>query len=281
MIWEGRGFSFDCEKRTLIMGILNITPDSFSDGGKYFDKNAALERGFELVKDGADILDIGGESTRPGAEPVGTSQEIDRVCPIIEALAGKIDAPISIDTYKSEVALAAIKSGATIVNDISGLHFDENMAGIVAEHGTGIVLMHIKGTPKNMQKDPEYQNLFSEIILFLKEGIDRATEAGIPKSAIVLDPGIGFGKTLEHNVGLMGNLERFAIIRRPLLLGVSRKSFIGKIIGNEVNDRIFGSAAAVAVCIAKGAHIVRVHDVKQMCEVARVADALIKANNID
>jgi len=263
------------------MGILNVTPDSFSDGGRFFDKDAAVKRGLEQVEEGADIIDIGGESTRPGAEPVSISAEIDRVCPIIEILAKELKVPISIDTYKSEVAKSAIEAGAKIVNDISGLHFDDAMAKVIADSGAGIVLTHIKGTPKYMQNNPKYQNLFPEIILYLKEGMDRASEAGIEKSAMVLDPGIGFGKTIDHNLALMGNLGRLGIIRRPILLGASRKSFIGAIIGNDVNSRLFGTAASVAVGIAKGAQIVRVHDIRQMNEVARVADAIVKANNLD
>jgi dihydropteroate synthase len=263
------------------MGVLNVTPDSFSDGGQFIDPEIALGHGIEMVEAGAQILDIGGESTRPGSEPVGTQEEIDRVCPVIEKLAAAVDVPISIDTYKSEVADAACGAGALIINDISGLHFDPKMAETALSHDAGLVLMHIKGTPQDMQVNPEYQNLFSEIILYLREGMDRAAEAGIPRNRIVLDPGIGFGKTLEHNLALIANMNRFAILRRPLLYGVSRKSFIGTLTGTEVDQRVFGTAAAVAACIVKGAQVVRVHDVKEMAQVVKIADAVARAANGD
>lgn len=279
MIWEGRGFSFDCSSRALIMGVLNVTPDSFSDGGRFFDPDAAIRHGVQMAEEGADILDIGGESTRPGSEPVKARQEIDRICPVIEKLAARVDVPISVDTYKAEVADAACRAGARIINDISGLHFDPAMTRTAVEHEAGLVLMHIKGTPREMQEDPVYQNLFSEIILYLREGMDRANEAGIPRNRIVLDPGIGFGKTLEHNLALIAGLERFAILRRPLLYGVSRKSFIGRVTGAGTDDRVFGTAAAVAACIVKGARIVRVHDVKDMKQVVMVANAIRAAAN--
>ena len=277
MIWEGKGFSFDCSSRTLLMGILNVTPDSFSDGGRFLDPETAVEHGLRMVEEGADVLDIGGESTRPGSEPVSVQEEIDRVCPIIESLAPQTDVPISIDTYKAEVAQAACRVGAKIVNDISGLHFDPKIVNVVLKYGAGLVLMHIKGTPRDMQTDPTYENLFSEIILYLKEGMDRAVEAGVLRSSIVLDPGIGFGKNLEHNLALIGNLERLTIVRRPILMGVSRKSFIGKLTDAKVDDRLPGTAAAVAACILNGAGIMRVHDVKEMVQVARITDAIVKS----
>lgn len=279
MIWEGRDFSFDCSQRSLIMGIVNVTPDSFSDGGHFFEKDKAVRQGIRLRDQGADILDIGGESTRPGSRPVSAQEEMDRVCPVIEGLASEVDVPISIDTYKSEVADQGIKSGAKIINDISGLRFDEKMPGVAVKHDAGLIIMHIKGTPRDMQKDPDYRNLFSEIIIYLEEGMSKAWEAGLERTRIALDPGIGFGKTLEHNLSIMGHLERFSIMRRPLLLGVSRKSFLGSITGEDVDNRLFGTAAAVAVCISKGAHILRVHDVKEMAEVSRVSDAIIRAEN--
>ena len=277
MIWEGRGFSFDCTQRTLLMGILNVTPDSFSDGGQFLDPQAAVNRGRELVDQGADILDVGGESTRPGSAPVGVQEEIDRVCPVIENLAANVDVPISIDTYKAAVAREGCRAGANIINDISGLHFDDDMVEAAVEHEAGLVIMHIQGTPRDMQKDPSYENLFSEIILYLKESMDRAVEAGVPRSRIVLDPGIGFGKNLKHNVGIIGNLGRFSIMRRPLLVGVSRKSFIGLLTGAEVDQRLPGTAAAAAASILNGAHILRVHDVKELGQVARVTDAIVGA----
>lgn len=277
MIWEGRGFSFDCSERTLVMGILNVTPDSFSDGGDFFPREDALNRGLEMVVQGADIIDVGGESTRPGSEPVELQEELDRVCPVIERLADTTDVPISIDTYKAKVAKEACKAGASIINDISGLHFDKEMVTVASKMQAGLVLMHIKGTPKNMQTDPRYENLFSEIILYLKDAIDRADESGIPGTRIVLDPGIGFGKKLEHNLSLIGNLERFSILRRPLLIGLSRKSFIGMITGADTDDRLHGGIAAMTAGVVKGAHIVRVHDITETVQAIRVTDSILKA----
>lgn len=274
MIWEGKGFHFDCMTRTRIMGIVNVTPDSFSDGGVNFEQEAAVKAGMEMTALGADIIDVGGESTRPGADPVSVSEEIDRVCPVIERLKVKTEALISIDTYKAEVAKAACEAGACIVNDISGLSFDREMPEVVAKTGAALIIMHIKGTPRDMQVNPTYQNLFSEIILYLKERMDLAVDNGIPRNRIVLDPGIGFGKKLKHNLAIMGNLERLSIMRRPILMGVSRKSFIGMITGAQVDDRMPGTIAAVAACIVKGAHIVRVHDVKEAVQAVKVVDAI-------
>jgi dihydropteroate synthase len=277
LIWEGKGFSFDCSNKSLVMGILNVTPDSFSDGGKFDSPDQAVRFGIEMVAKGADVLDVGGESTRPGSDPVGAQEEIDRVVPVIEALAKQTGVPISVDTTKSKVADAACSAGATIINDISGLHFDSKMTEVAARHDSGLVIMHIKGEPKTMQKSPKYENLFSEIILYLKEGMDKAGEAGIDRNRIVLDPGIGFGKTLEQNIEIIANLERFAIMRRPLLLGVSRKSFIGMVTGANVEERCYGTAAAVSSCIIKGARILRVHDVEPMVQVVKVTDAITQA----
>ncbi|MDH4231143.1 MAG: dihydropteroate synthase [Nitrospirota bacterium] len=268
-------YDLDLDKKTHIMGILNITPDSFSDGGLHFDKSSAVDHALRMVEDGADILDIGGESTRPGSEPVSLEEELSRTLPVIEALAGKITVPISIDTYKSEVALRALESGASIVNDISGMRFDPEMAGIVSRHKVPVVIMHIKGTPKNMQANPTYNALVPEIMDYFQESIRFAAKSGIPENMIILDPGIGFGKTFEHNLEIINNLDQFSLLKKPLLIGPSRKAFLGKILGGlPPHERIEGTAASVAISIMKGAHIVRVHDVRQMSRVARVADAI-------
>ncbi len=257
------------------MGVLNVTPDSFSDGGLYFEKSIAIERAKEMVEDGADIIDIGGESTRPGAEPVSLDEELNRTIPVIETLSKEIKVPISIDTYKSIVAEKAINAGASIVNDISGLRFDPEMAEVIAKHKVPVVIMHIKGTPRNMQKEPFYENLIIEIKNYLEDSINIALSAGIEKDKIIIDPGIGFGKTFEHNLEIIHKLSEFTIFGRPILIGLSRKAFIGKILNNALpRERVEGTAAAVAISIMNGANIIRVHDVKQMAMVAKVADAI-------
>ncbi len=220
-------------KKTLIMGILNVTPDSFYDGGRNFGRDKAIDKAYQLYKDGADIIDIGGESTRPGAETVSLTEEMDRVCPVIEAVAGEIDIPISIDTYKSEVAEEALKLGASIINDISGLTFDDRMAGIAARYESYIVLMHIKGSPKNMQVNPHYDNLLEEIYSFLENSKEKAVISGVDKDKIIIDPGIGFGKTLEDNYRILNNIDFFKKMGFPLLIGLSRKSLIGKLYNNR------------------------------------------------
>jgi len=270
-----RNFSFDFSRKTYVMGILNVTPDSFSDGGLFLNGSSAVERALRMEAEGADIIDIGGESTRPGSEPVSLDEELQRTIPVIEALSGRLSIPISIDTYKSEVARRAIEAGAAMVNDISGLRFDPEMAPVLSQYDIALVLMHIKGTPRNMQENPVYSDLFSEITDYLREGIETATESGIAEERIVIDPGIGFGKTLEHNLRIINNLDRLSPLGRPVLVGASRKSFIGKVLNNApVSERLEGTAAAVAVSVMKGAGIVRVHDVKEMVRVVRVADAI-------
>jgi len=268
-------FSFDFSLKTYIMGILNVTPDSFSDGGLYFNKNTAVEHALKMQDEGADIIDIGGESTRPGSEAVPVNEEIRRVVPVIEGLAKKIKIPISVDTYKSAVAKAALEAGASIVNDISGLRFDPRMPEVAARHKVPVVIMHIKGTPKNMQQNPIYKALIPEIMDYLREGIGIAQGAGIADDKIIIDPGIGFGKTVEHNLEIIKRLNEFTGFEKPILLGPSRKSFIGKILGDlPVTERLEGTAAAVAVGIFNGANIIRVHDVKEMVKVARIADGI-------
>lgn len=270
-----RNFFFDLSRKTHIMGILNVTPDSFTDGGAFYRKDSAVEHGLRMVEDGADIIDIGGESTRPGSDPVLYEEETRRTIPVIEELAKRVNVPISIDTYKADVAKKALDAGASMVNDISGLRFDPEMAGVVAEYKVPVVVMHIKGTPKNMQVNPEYEALIPEILDYLRVSIRLAVDAGVEEDMIIIDPGIGFGKTFEHNLQILKDLHEFTLLEKPLLIGPSRKAFIGNILGNaSTSGRLEGTAAAVAISIMNGAHIVRVHDVKEMAKVARVTDAI-------
>ncbi|MGB2601559.1 MAG: dihydropteroate synthase [Candidatus Omnitrophota bacterium] len=264
-------------ERTCIMGVLNVTPDSFSDGGRYADLDQAVEEALKMAANGADIIDIGGESSRPGSRPVQASEEIDRVVPVIEALAKKINVPLSVDTYKSEVARVALAGGATIVNDIRALKGSVEMAGVISEFNAGAVLMHMKGSPENMQEDLRYGDLFEEVSGYLAEAIVIAEDAGIDPEKIIIDPGIGFGKTLEHNLLLLRDLRKLKQLGKPILVGASRKSFIGSITDKDVTDRAFGTAASVAVAIMNGADIIRVHDVSEMSDVARVVDAITGA----
>lgn len=266
-------------ERTFIMGILNVTPDSFSEKGIFFDTDSAVRRGMEMAEEGADIIDIGGESTRPGAEQVSAEEELKRVIPVIERLAPKIKVPISIDTYKAEVAKRAMEAGAEIINDISGLRFDPAMSHVAASSGAAVIIMHIKGTPKEMQLSPTYQSLITEVIGYLEEGIMIAEDAGIQPDRVVIDPGIGFGKAIEHNLTIMKNLEGFKALGKPIMIGTSRKSFIGKVTGADVADRIIGTSATLAIGIMNGADIVRVHDVKEGVQAARMADAIRNADN--
>ena len=268
-------YDLDLSRKTHIMGILNITPDSFSDGGIHFDASHAVDHALRMIDDGADLIDIGGESTRPGSEPVSLDEELRRTLPVIEALAGKISAPISIDTYKSPVAIRALEAGASMVNDISGMRFDPEMPKVISRFSVPVVIMHIKGTPKNMQVNPTYEALIPEIMDYFRSSIRLAVKAGIPEDMIILDPGIGFGKTFEHNLEIMNNLDTFSALEKPLLIGPSRKAFLGKILGGlPPQERLEGTAASVAISIIKGAHIVRVHDVREMARVAKVADAI-------
>jgi dihydropteroate synthase len=273
--WHLPGQVLRPDLRSIIMGIVNVTPDSFSDGGKYFDAAAAVEHAMRMESDGADILDIGGESSRPGSEPVSADEEMRRVLPVIETLRGKTRLPVSIDTTKAVVAESAIKSGAAIVNDISALRHDPRMASLCAEKKVGVVLMHMKGEPKTMQISPVYEDVVEEVSDFFKERMCAAMDAGIDREAIVLDPGIGFGKALEHNLALMRSLGKLAAWHeRPLLLGVSRKSFIGALTGAEIDERLPGTLAAVVACALRGASILRVHDVAVCRAALQIADAL-------
>lgn len=274
IIWNCRGREVVCGSRTLIMGILNVTPDSFSDGGKFLAAETAVARGLQMVAEGADIIDIGGESTRPGAKPVQTLEEIDRTVPIIGKLREKTTALISIDTQKAEVARAALAAGADIINDISALA-DPGMAAVAAETGAGLVLMHMLGTPETMQSNPRYDNVVSTVRNFLEERMAFAVSRGVAPEQIALDPGLGFGKTDEHNLLLLNGIPALlASSGRPLLIGASRKSFIGRITGSKPEERLAGSLAIAAFSILHGAHILRVHDVKESCDAAKLVDRL-------
>ncbi len=271
--WDN--FFLDFSKKTYLMGIINTTPDSFSDGGLHFSRSAAIDGCLRMVDDGADIIDIGGESTRPGSDPVSLEEELSRTLPVIESISLKVRVPISIDTYKAEVARRALDAGASMVNDISGLTFDPGMPEVVSRYGVPVVIMHIKGSPKDMQKDPSYTTLIPEITEYFRSRIAFAVKAGISEERIILDPGVGFGKTFDHNLQILNNLGEFISLGRPLLVGPSRKAFIGKILDDEAaTGRMEGTAAAVAISIMHGANIVRVHDVKEMTKVAKVADAI-------
>jgi dihydropteroate synthase len=275
LVWDR--YSLPLSERTCVMGVLNVTPDSFSDAGRYADYDSAVARGLLMADEGADIVDVGGESTRPGADPVPEEEEIGRVVPVIKELAAKLAIPISIDTYKSGVARAALDAGAALINDISGMTFDSGMAPLAAEAGVPVALMHIKGTPKDMQADPVYDSLMSEISNYLRDKAQAAMAAGVSRNKIIIDPGIGFGKTVEHNLEIINRVAEFKSLGYPVLIGPSRKSFIGKVLGLEPDQRLEGTAAAIAACVAGGASIVRVHDVKEMVRVTRLADAIFKA----
>jgi dihydropteroate synthase len=261
-------------QRTVLMGIINVTPDSFYDGGRHLDADRAIADGLGLIEAGADIIDIGGESTRPGARPVSAEEELERVLPVIRGLRHVAKVPISIDTYKSRVAREALDEGADIVNDVSALRFDDEMAALAAAERVPVVLMHMLGTPRTMQTEPRYDNVLREVIDFLAERIQFAARAGIERQGIIVDPGIGFGKTLDHNLALLRGLPAFAALGQPLLVGASRKAFIGRILGTEADERLEGSLAAAVAAVMGGAEIVRVHDVKETQRAIRVADAI-------
>jgi dihydropteroate synthase len=266
--------TLDMTRRTAVMGIVNVTPDSFSDGGKYFDPSRAVARGEQMARDGADIVDIGGESTRPGARPVAADEETRRVLPVIRKLRARISIPISIDTTKSEVARAALDEGADVVNDISALGFDPAMAPLAAKENVPVVLMHMQGTPRTMQQNPFYENVVEEVKEFLGRRVEFAIEAGVDADRIIVDPGIGFGKNVEHNLALVRGLGALAGLGRPVLVGTSRKTFIGKLLDAAPEERLEGSLAAAVAAVLAGANIIRVHDVKEAVRAVRIADAL-------
>jgi len=267
-------YNFDLDSKTCVMGILNITPDSFFDGGLHFRTNDAVKRASEMVKEGADIIDVGGESTRPFSDPLPLEEELRRVIPVIKALSQEIDIPISIDTYKSEVAKQALEAGAKMVNDISALRFDPAMGPLVAEAGVPIVLMHMKGTPKNMQKRPTYRDLFGEITGFLSRAVEQAVKVGIKKDLIIIDPGIGFGKSFDDNLKIIRGLDKFSSLGQPILVGTSNKAFIGHVLDRPVESRETGTMATIAAVAMNGANIVRVHNVKATKETVTIIDAI-------
>lgn len=275
--WKLARRSLPYGQHTLVMGVLNITPDSFSDGGQFFSSDRALAHAEQMIADGADIIDIGGESTRPGSLPVPNEEELRRVIPVIEGLSAKTSVPISIDTTKSSVARAALAAGAEIVNDVSGLRFDPAIADEVAKAKAALVLMHSRGTPKTMQELPPAADILGEVINGLRESLEVAEKRGVPRESIALDPGIGFGKTVEQNVELIAKLDQLAreFAEFPILIGTSRKSFLGKLLdGAPANERLHATIATTAAALLKGAHIVRVHDVKAAVEAIRVTDAI-------
>lgn len=279
-VLEARGKRFFLGSRTWLMGILNVTPDSFSDGGLFLDRERAVRRGLELAADGADIIDVGGESTRPGSLPVPEAEELGRVIPVIKELRPRTEALLSVDTSKAAVAAAAVEAGADIINDVSALRADPAMAGVVAASGAGLVIMHMKGTPRTMQLNPEYDDVLAEVRDFLEARIEAAESAGIPRERIIVDPGIGFGKNLEHNLDLIACLDRLREVGRPLLMGISRKSFLGRILGLPPEERLEGTIAVSVLCVLKGADILRVHDVKQVARAVKVAEAVLEAGRV-
>jgi dihydropteroate synthase len=259
-----------------IMGVVNVTPDSFSDGGRSFATDDALAQALTLVHEGAAIVDIGGESTRPGSEPVPAAEELERVVPVIEALAGRVGVPISVDTTKAEVARGALAAGASLINDVSALRSDAGMIEVVAEAGCPVCLMHRKGQPKTMQDEPRYDDVVDEVLRFLEERMAFALANGLREDQLMVDPGIGFGKTVEHNLALLHDLHRFTEFGRPVVLGASRKRFLGAILGAEPQGRIIGTVATTVVGLLAGAHVFRVHDVKPNFEALRVAQAVLE-----
>lgn len=271
-----RPFNFAPIARTRVMGIVNVTPDSFSEGGAFFEKEKAVAHALAIAAAGADIIDIGGESTRPGARDVSVDEEIARVAGVIEAVAAAVPIPISIDTRKAPVAEAAISAGASIVNDVSALRHDPAIASVAARHGAGLVLMHMQGTPQSMQVAPHYDDLIGEIVASLTEAVAKAEAAGVAGDRIAVDPGIGFGKAVAHNLAIINRLEAFATLGKPVCIGISRKSFIGAILGiDEPRGRLVGTLAACAAAIMRGAGIIRVHDVAEAVQAARIVDSII------
>ena len=272
---HSRGKTLQLGKRTAIMGVINVTPDSFYDGGQYFDSNAAIEHAFRLVEEGADLVDIGGQSTRPGSEPVGIEEEYRRVLPILKAVRSQTNLWISIDTYRSEVAKRCIEEGADLINDVSSFREDPEMARLVAHYKVPVICMHFLKSIHPMPSEPEYTNLFSEILDFFRETYRIATAQNISREQLIVDPGIGFGKKLHHNLSIIRNLSFLKELNAPILVGPSRKSFIGKITGLPASERLEGTAAAAGVCIQQGAHILRVHDVQFFRRYGDVLDAIL------
>jgi len=270
--WPGGRLDFS--RGCLVMGVLNVTPDSFSDGGLFFDAATAVDRGVQMAEQGAAVIDVGGESTRPGSRPLEADEEIGRVIPVIAELARRVTVPISIDTYKYDVAKAALDAGAAVLNDITALA-DERIGELAAQHDVPIVLMHMQGTPANMQNEPRYDDVVGEVLEFLSSRARKAEALGVPRDRIFIDPGIGFGKGLEHNLSLLRNIDRFVAADYRVMVGASRKSFIGQITGRRnPADRVFGTAATVALCAAARVSVVRVHDVPEMVDVLKLVKAV-------
>ncbi len=274
-ILQVNGNSFILGRRTWIMGILNVTPDSFSDGGLYFEKEKAVEHGLRLISEGADIIDVGGESTRPGSDPIPVEEELRRVLPVISGLRNKTKNLISVDTSKSQVALAAIAEGADIINDISAFRNDPKMIAVVTQTRAPVILMHMKGSPKTMQRNPHYENVLEEIKSFLEKKIEFAVEKGLNREKIIIDPGIGFGKRFEDNLTLIRNLNKFTTLDQPILVGISRKSFIGKILDLPPGEREEGTLASAILSVIQGAHILRVHEVAPIKRAILVAETIL------
>jgi dihydropteroate synthase len=275
--WRVGPRTLECGPRTLVMGVLNVTPDSFSDGGRFLDHERAVEHGLRMVEEGADLLDVGGESTRPGSDAVSVDEEVSRVLPVVKRLVAEVDVPISIDTRKAQVAVAALDAGATIVNDVSAGR-DPGMFPVARDAGAGLVLMHMLGEPKTMQDEPRYEDVVTEVRQYLADRIEAAEAAGIDRNRISADPGLGFGKTSRHSLALMRSIDAFLDLGVPIVVGPSRKSFIGAVLGNApVDQRLEGTAGAVAWMAGRGAHIVRVHDVGTMVKVLAAVDAIRSA----
>ncbi|MBI4530800.1 MAG: dihydropteroate synthase [Candidatus Latescibacteria bacterium] len=270
--------TLDLGARTYVMGVLNVTPDSFSDGGRFLFLDHAIKRVEEMVAEDVDMIDVGGESTRPGSEPVPMREELNRVIPVIERIVKEFpDVLISIDTCKADVAEQAIGAGARLINDVSAMRLDEEMGCVAAETGAPVILMHMKGMPKTMQEAPAYKDVVGEVRQFLRERVQKAVHAGIARDRLIIDPGIGFGKTVEHNLTLLARLEQFADVGCPILIGSSRKWFIGRLLGDlPVEERLEGTLASVVLAVAYGAHIVRVHDVRATVRAIRIADAIVE-----
>lgn len=279
MILRACQFEFTFPRPALIMGIVNVTPDSFSDGGQFLDAKAAVAHALQLVEEGADIIDIGGESTRPRASPVAEAEELRRVMPVIEQLAGRTKVPISIDTMKPAVARAALQAGASIVNDVAANRQEDAMWRVVGAAGAGYVCMHMQGTPPTMQANPVYSDVAAEVNAFFLERIQRLSGCGVGREQIILDPGIGFGKTPEHNLRLLGALRSFTRLERPLLVGVSRKSFMGKLLGAEMSERLPAALAATALAVEAGVQLIRTHEVAQTVQAVRMTEAILAKRN--
>jgi dihydropteroate synthase len=277
IFWKIDNHTVDLSSRAMIMGVLNVTPDSFSDGGEFFTTDRAVERGKQMAADGAQIIDVGGESTRPGAEAVCLDDELARVIPVIEKLRESVSALVSIDTSKAAVARAALDAGATIINDVTGGRADAGMFALAAERKAALVLMHMQGTPRTMQVAPRYDDVVGEVADFFRQQYERALECGVDAMAIAFDPGIGFGKTVEHNLALLAHLGRLRVHERPLVVGVSRKSSLGKMIGSKaMEDRLAPTIAFTALLRERGANVLRVHDVKENAAALRVTEALLE-----